>query len=145
MIDAKDKTVLKTWQGLDTHNMTGAGGNTKTGQYHYGSDYSYMQATSNDGVTCVMENNNVKVVNLNHGTSGSTAYTVPCSTGATYSINGAYSPANDALYFGNVIYDMFEDWYNTAPLSFKLTMRVHYGSNYENAFWDGSAMTFGDG
>jgi vibriolysin len=24
-------------------------------------------------------------------------------------------------------------------------MRVHYGNNYENAFWDGSAMTFGDG
>ncbi|ATD10108.1 vibriolysin [Pseudoalteromonas piscicida] len=24
-------------------------------------------------------------------------------------------------------------------------MRVHYSSNYENAFWDGSAMTFGDG
>jgi vibriolysin len=24
-------------------------------------------------------------------------------------------------------------------------MRVHYNTNYENAFWDGSAMTFGDG
>ena len=24
-------------------------------------------------------------------------------------------------------------------------MRVHYRSNYENAFWDGSTMTFGDG
>lgn len=24
-------------------------------------------------------------------------------------------------------------------------MRVHYSSNYENAFWDGSAMSFGDG
>ena len=28
---------------------------------------------------------------------------------------------------------------------FPLAMRVHYSSNYENAFWDGSAMTFGDG
>jgi hypothetical protein len=24
-------------------------------------------------------------------------------------------------------------------------MRVHYSTNYENAFWDGSSMTFGDG
>ena len=24
-------------------------------------------------------------------------------------------------------------------------MRVHYSNNYENAFWNGSAMTFGDG
>lgn len=40
---------------------------------------------------------------------------------------------------------MYRNWYNTAPLSFKLKMRVHYGRNYENAFWDGSQMTFGDG
>ena len=30
-------------------------------------------------------------------------------------------------------------------LSFQLVMRVHYSTNYENAFWDGSTMTFGDG
>jgi Zn-dependent metalloprotease len=24
-------------------------------------------------------------------------------------------------------------------------MRVHYGTNYQNAFWNGSSMTFGDG
>jgi hypothetical protein len=24
-------------------------------------------------------------------------------------------------------------------------MKVHYGTNYQNAFWDGSSMTFGDG
>src|SRR5688572_9676182 len=24
-------------------------------------------------------------------------------------------------------------------------MKVHYRTSYENAFWDGSAMTFGDG
>lgn len=40
---------------------------------------------------------------------------------------------------------MYRNWYNTAPLSFKLKMRVHYSRNYENAFWDGSQMTFGDG
>ena len=40
---------------------------------------------------------------------------------------------------------MYNDWVGTAPLTFQLKMRVHYGNNYENAFWDGSAMTFGDG
>jgi pseudolysin/vibriolysin len=30
-------------------------------------------------------------------------------------------------------------------LSFQLVMRVHYSSSYENAFWDGSTMSFGDG
>ena len=40
---------------------------------------------------------------------------------------------------------MYSGWYNTAPISQKLRMRVHYSNNYENAFWDGSQMTFGDG
>ncbi|MEZ9417725.1 M4 family metallopeptidase, partial [Vibrio sp. 10N.286.49.E1] len=59
--------------------------------------------------------------------------------------NGAFSPLNDAHYFGNIVFDMYKNWFDTAPLSFKLMMRVHYGNNYENAFWDGKAMTFGDG
>ena len=29
--------------------------------------------------------------------------------------------------------------------AFQLTMRVHYSSSYENAFWDGTQMTYGDG
>lgn len=60
-------------------------------------------------------------------------------------VNGAYSPLNDAHFFGKVVFDMYQQWLNTSPLTFQLTMRVHYGNNYENAFWDGRAMTFGDG
>ena len=44
-----------------------------------------------------------------------------------------------------VTFDMFKDYANTKPLRFKLVLRVHYGQNYENAFWYGSKMTFGDG
>jgi PKD repeat protein len=40
---------------------------------------------------------------------------------------------------------MYMDWYGVPVLPFQLTMRVHYSTNYENAFWDGSSMTFGDG
>jgi vibriolysin len=40
---------------------------------------------------------------------------------------------------------MYNDWLGIPPLTFQLTMRVHYGINYENAFWNGSSMTFGDG
>src|SRR5262249_4444923 len=28
---------------------------------------------------------------------------------------------------------------------FKILSRVHYSTNYENAFWDGTQMTYGDG
>ena len=60
-------------------------------------------------------------------------------------INGAFSPMNDAHYFGNVIFNMYTGWLGVRPISQKLLMKVHYSSSYENAFWDGSAMHFGDG
>jgi vibriolysin len=60
-------------------------------------------------------------------------------------INGAYSPLNDAHYFGGVIFNMYNAYIGKAPLSFQLVMKVHYSTSYENAFWDGTAMTFGDG
>lgn len=64
--------------------------------------------------------------------------------------NGAYSPTNDALYAGYVINRMYQKWYGVPALTkagkpMQLVMRVHYGKGYENAFWDGKQMTFGDG
>ena len=50
---------------------------------------------------------------------------------------------------------MYKDWYQQAPLvehtrfggtkEKQLLMRVHYGKNFNNAFWDGQEMNFGDG
>lgn len=145
IMDANTGEIIDQWEGLAHAEVgTGPGGNAKTGQYEYGTDFGYLDVTQS-GNTCTMSNANVKTVNLNGGTSGSTAYSYPCPRNTVKSINGAYSPLNDAHYFGNVVFDMYNDWYNTAPLTFQLTMRVHYSSNYENAFWNGSSMTFGDG
>ena len=145
IIDAKNGKVLKQWENLQHVEIgTGPGGNQKTGQYEYGTDFGYNDVAQS-GSTCTMNNANVKTVNLNHGTSGSTAWSYTCPRNTVKSINGAYSPLNDAHYFGGVIYDMYQDYMNSAPLTFQLTMRVHYSTNYENATWNGSAMTFGDG
>lgn len=40
---------------------------------------------------------------------------------------------------------MYQAYIGKPPLTFQLQMRVHYSTNYENATWNGSAMTFGDG
>ena len=127
---------------------TGPGGNTKTGVYEYGTDYGNLNVSvSPDGNTCTMESDQVKTIDLNHSSSNnsSVAFSYPCVRNTHKEINGAYSPLNDAHYFGGVVYEMYDQWYNTAPLTFQLQMKVHYSNNYENAFWDGSAMTFGDG
>ena len=145
IIDANNGKVLKQWENLQHATIgTGPGGNQKTGQYEYGTDFGYNDVAQS-GSTCTMSNANVKTVNLNHGTSGSTAFSYSCPRNTVKTINGAYSPLNDAHYFGGVVYNMYQAYMNTAPLTFQLTMRVHYSNNYENATWNGSAMTFGDG
>jgi Zn-dependent metalloprotease len=86
-----------------------------------------------------------KSVNLNHGTSGSTPYSYTCYENTFKEINGAYSPINDAQYFGQVVYDVYNDWYGVPVLPFQLTLKVHYGVEVENAYWTGDSMLFGDG
>ena len=149
-IDANTGEVLKHWSGLNHAEAqgTGPGGNEKTGQYNFGSDYPGF-VISKSGNACIMNNAAVKTVDLNGSTSGSSAYSYSCNDDSNFNdhkfVNGAYSPLNDAHYFGKIVFDMYKDWMNTAALTFQLTMRVHYGSSYENAFWNGSSMTFGDG
>ncbi len=148
IIDANSGRVLKHWDGL-THALvgTGPGGNAKTGQYEYGTGglHPYLDVAQS-GTMCTMNNTNVKSVNLNGSTGASTtAYQYTCPRNTYKIINGAYSPINDAHFFGGVIQNMYNAYTGANALSFQLVMRVHYGTNYENAFWNGSYMSFGDG
>ncbi len=145
ILDANSGKTLQMWDGL-AHALvgTGPGGNAKTGQYEYGTTYGFNDVTQS-GTSCTMNNTNVKTINLNGGTTGTTAFAYTCPRNTVKAINGAYSPLNDAHYFGGVIYNMYQSYLGRAPLTFQLQMKVHYSSNYENAFWNGTAMTFGDG
>ncbi|QDI04934.1 peptidase M4 family protein [Xanthomonas cerealis pv. cerealis] len=144
IVDARNGAVLRQWEGLTTRDASGPGGNVKTGQYEYGSSgsiHGFLEVDNN----CRMQDSAVKSVDLNGGSSGSTAYQFACPRNTYKAINGAYSPINDAHYFGGVIDKMYRAYAGVAPLSFQLVMRVHYGTRYENAFWSGSTMNFGDG
>ena len=147
IVDARSGQILKQWEGL-THALvgTGPGGNTKTGQYEWGSGgrYGYLDVTQS-GTTCTMNNASVKTVNLNGGTTGSTAFSYTCPRNTVKAINGAFAPLNDAHYFGGVTNSMYQSYVGRNPLTFQLLVKVHYSSNYENAYWNGSEMTFGDG
>ncbi|MGN6518237.1 MAG: M4 family metallopeptidase [Dokdonella sp.] len=147
IVDAQTGSVLKRWDGLTTATVgTGPGGNAKTGQYEWGSGgrYGYLDVAQS-GSTCTMNNADVKTVNLNGGTSSTTAFSYTCPRNTVKSINGAYSPLNDAHFFGGVIQNMYSAYMGVKALTFQLVMRTHYSSSYENAFWDGSTMSFGDG
>ncbi|MGI5308929.1 M4 family metallopeptidase [Rheinheimera sp. WS51] len=141
IVDANSGELLEQWEGIAHRDAQGPGGNQKTGQYYYGSDYGYLNVDNN----CRMTNSNVETINMNGSTYSGSIHQFACPTNTVKSINGAYSPLNDAHYFGGVVFDMYQDWIGVNPLNSKLRMRVHYGNNYENAFWDGQQMTFGDG
>jgi vibriolysin len=142
IINAISGELVKTWEGLTTRNATGPGGNLKTGKYTYGVDYDLLNVDNN----CRMDTDNVSTYNMNHQRSGSgRIHQFTCPTNNYKEINGAYSPLNDAHFFGNLVFNLYKDWFNVAPLTMKLKLRVHFSRDFENAFWDGQQMTFGDG
>lgn len=151
LIDAITGKVLFRFEGLTTSHdhreddgAVGPGGNVKTGKYLFGTEFGRLPVTV-AGTTCTMKNDKVTTIDLKNGTSGTAPFSFVCPENNSREINGAYSPLNDAHYFGNVVFALYSDWLATAPLTTNLTMRVHYSRQYENAFWDGQAMTFGDG
>src|SRR3990167_10869225 len=147
----------------------GFGGNPKLGQYAYGAGgYPYLEVMRNDTLkTCYMKNDTARVIDMKHKSASSpdpmkfSCFDQDMSDDGSYWTgykgdgydrdNGAYSPSNDALYAGFVINHLYKDWYGVNALSksdgspMELVLRVHYGQSYENAFWDGEQMTFGDG
>ena len=146
MIHAVTGAVLEKWESITHVDGTGPGGNTKTGQYEYqvGGKYGPLNVTQS-GSTCALDSPNVLTINMNHSTTGTATHTFTCPRNTVKAINGAFSPMNDAHAFGNITFNMYQSYLGIRPISQKLKMRVHYGNSYENAFWDGAQMTFGDG
>jgi len=149
LIDANTGEIIQQWEGLAYAEIdaTGPGGNQKTGQYTWGAGGKPALRVTQSGTTCTAQNAYVKSYNMKKATSGSgTLWSFTCSAGSSGdAVNGAYGPINDAHHFGGVVHDMYTSYTGAAPLNQVLIMKVHYGNAYENAFWDGSSMTFGDG
>ncbi|WP_447834724.1 M4 family metallopeptidase [Aeromonas veronii] len=143
MIDAHSGEVIDQWEGLARQEARGYGGNQKSGRYDFssGSNYGPMQVSAD----CRMETPNVRTIDMRHQQYGGVVHQFNCPVNTARPVNGAYSPLNDAHFFGQKVFDLYREWLGVNPLRQQLVMRVHYGSNYGNAFWDGRQMTFGDG
>ena len=53
-----------------------------------------------------------------------------------------------AHYYAGVVYDFYKNLFGRTSIDnngMNLVSTVHYDSNYNNAFWDGSQMVYGDG
>ncbi|KTC75502.1 zinc metalloproteinase precursor [Legionella birminghamensis] len=170
ILDADTLKPFVQWNDIKTARSPvkgkGFGGNSKVGEVGYGRDLPLLEITrSKLASKCYMENKEVRVVDMEHNyyslnkpmsfsckkSEGDNVYWTGYKGDGYDRDNGAYSPTNDAMYAGYVIKHMYHDWYGVEALKKKdgspmqLVMRVHYGQGYENAYWDGKQMTFGDG
>lgn len=171
IVDAETFAVLAQWDDIKTAKHDddnketiyggGFGGNIKMGKLKYDSldgdlHYAKFRVTRDaDTNTCYMKNSDVTVK------SSKTREVMKYDCEKTSkkhndvywnadvdAVNDGFSPMNDALFGGEVIKNMYRDWYHVPVLTrngepMMLTMVVH--ARMDNAYWDGSQMTFGDG
>lgn len=163
IIDAVSFKVYQKWDDIQTIDNTyggGFGGNPKMGKLVYDglkNDLPRLNITRDaNSHQCSLQNTDVTVKDVRAKDAVmqyACALPNPLHNNVYWSgdfdtVNGAYSPGNDALYLGAVVKNMYQDWYGIPALTengkpMMLNMRVH--ENMENAYWDGSQMTFGDG
>jgi vibriolysin len=155
--------VIKVWNDIMHFSDQGPGGNDKTKEYHYGIDgIPFLNVNKQNG-KCVLHDKTSKLLVVDMSTENPELdkyyqfmkpYTYQCNseTRDATQFSGAFSPADDAYFFGHLVQQVYQDWYSTKVLNLsKIALRVHYsefnGEPYDNAFWDSvsSTMNFGDG
>lgn len=155
--------IIKAWNDVKNFSDSGPGGNERTKEYHYGAGGIPSLNVNGRSSTCVMEDtaSHIVVVDMNKVNPGSNSYhdyvrpfSYKCNSENrdTNIFYGAFSPADDAYFFGHIVQTVYKDWFQTAVLDLpKIVLRVHYAKKksqpYENAFWDpvSATMNFGDG
>jgi Zn-dependent metalloprotease len=137
LIAADTGEILESWNGIHTLSQaSGPGGNAKVTR-----TWTDALDVEPSGSQYVMNTARLATYNLNGGTSGGSLVTGPLNP-----IGDA--PINDAHGFAEITLNMLSEWYGHNSINdsgFKIVSRVHYGNRYENAFWDGAQMTYGDG
>jgi vibriolysin len=146
LIDAKTGDMLHRYEGLTYELGTGPGGNVRTGKYYYGRDGIASFEVTPAGANCRLETKDVITINLNNETSATDSpFEFRCGENTFREVNGGFAPLNDAHHFASIAIKMYRDWYGLNLLNGKALVRVHYAQRYENAFWNGKYVTFGDG
>lgn len=152
-VDARSGAVIRREEGI--HTTDGSGQSLYSGTVplqvtQSGSSYQLKDATRGGTYTIDVANKTDSML--------CTLFGAGCATGAVVSSpttvfgNGTNtdraSAAVDAQYGTNETWDYYNEVHGRAGIfgdgsgSFN---RVHYGTNYVNAFWDGEKMTYGDG
>ena len=143
-VDAKTGDILHRYNNLQTIEATGAGvlGDTKKFQVVQ-SGSSYAMNDTSRGVSISTYDANGQQAGPSQG-----ATTVSSSTLTSWDRGMGPGAAVDAHVYAGVVFDYYKkvharnaiDGAGGAMLS-----TAHFGQAYDNAFWDGTGMSYGDG
>ncbi|MEU0944436.1 M4 family metallopeptidase [Streptomyces canus] len=140
--DAATGAKLYEYQGIET----GTGNTMYSGTVTLGTTQSGSTYNLTDGAR-----GNHKTYNLNRGTSGTgTLFSGPDDIWGNGSASNTETAGADAHYGAALTWDYYKNVQGRSGIrgdGVGAYSRVHYGSNYVNAFWDDSCfcMTYGDG
>jgi len=160
-IDIDSGALLERLDLLDHFQVIGGAGpsgNSKAPRPDYdasldgrdGQSPATFMLTKDDYNRCYMDALKVETRNAAHlNAPGSEPFNFDCtdSTRNHYqSINEAKSPLNDAHYNAQVTRRMYQAYLGEAPfLDAKIVQHVHYGNQFDNAFYEGGQLYYGDG
>jgi Zn-dependent metalloprotease/subtilisin-like proprotein convertase family protein len=137
-VDARTGDIVYQYNGIHTlEQASGPGGNPKVTR-----QWVQQLDVEPQGADFAMNTARLITTNMNNGTTGQGTIVV----GPLDNIGDA--PINDAHGFAEQTLNMMQEWYGHTSIDdngFQIVSRVHYDVNYENAFWDGTQMTYGDG
>ncbi len=138
VVDATTGKTLARWD--DVREGTGRGifvGNVTVGTTPSGSSYLLKDSVGN------------YTTDLKGATSGTgTQFTDADDVWGNGTVSDRASAAVDAQYGAEKTFDYYKNVQGRNGIKndgIGARSRVHYGSNYQNAFWDGTQMTYGDG
>jgi len=138
VVDATSGATLARWD--DVKEGSGKGifvGNVTVGSTLSGGSYLLKDTVGN------------YTTDLKQATSGTgTQFTDADDVWGNGSVSDRASAAVDAQYGAEKTFDYYKNVQGRNGIrndGVGARSRVHYGNNYENAFWDGTQMTYGDG
>jgi Zn-dependent metalloprotease len=152
-VDARTGKVLRREEHVV--NVDGTGNSLYSGTVplqvtQSGTTYQLKDATRGNTYTTDMNGKSDSALcqYFGYGCSAGTQMTSTTTTFGTGANSNRLSAGADAQYGTNVTWDYYKNVhgrngiFGTGAGSYN---RVHYGSGYVNAFWDGTKMTYGDG
>lgn len=165
IVDAESFSIYKKWDDLKTFAADfagGYGGNKRMGKVIYDGTANHLPALTiernAENKICYFKNANAKILrckDFNKICLATEDYTMSCEKpdanyqlywhGADDEVNDGYSPANDALFYAEIVNKMYQEWYGTAVLQHfePLTVIIHLP--IDDAYWDKNSVHVGDG